>query len=167
MPQCSNSQNSIYYSNWLNMSNHEQESWFWGALMCGSTKSTNSWMSSAPWWENEGNYTIFHRTHMTDECWEEEKKAPTLPVKTMATAWMLQPETFQANQRGGLIATPQGKQKRGDTRVEVGAAAIKRLPHKASMENMCVIPTGDGSIEAQQLLFYTKWHTISVPSLQL
>lgn len=80
---------------------------------------------------------------------------------------MLQPETCQANQRGGLIAAPRVKQKRGDTRVEVGAAAIKRLSHKARMENMCVIPAGDGSIEAQQLSFYTKWHAISDPSLQL
>lgn len=100
-----------------------------------------------------------------------KKSSNTVPVNTMATVWMLQPDTCQANQRGGLIAilvVPGGKQKGGNTpRGWLGGWPNNQDPSYGLIRKPCLIPTGDGLIEVQQLSFYTKWHAISNPSTQL
>lgn len=111
-----------------------------------------------------------HLTHKTDECWEENECSNTIPVNTMATVWMLQSDTFQSNQRGGLIAilvVCGGKQK---SRVILlwrwvqkhSRGSIIRLDWRAMFDSH-----RGGLMEVQQLSFYTKRHAISNLSIQL
>lgn len=97
-------------------SNGNKNLGFWGVATCASVKFKKQLDEFCPLvrrWGEWQHFPAIWRTRQTNV--GRKKSSNTVSVNTMATVWMLPPDTCQPNQGGGLIAilaVPRGKQKR-------------------------------------------------------